>query len=140
MQQCNFFPRKGLICKWRAECHLVEMLVHSMLQLLLWWRPFMVIFLPALRISLPTASSPTWPLHSSSRVDTDSWLVRLRTQAHIILHIKVLHCRLHSIRQHGLCIFEGATLQFVKAILELTYSTAACSFLVLYLSPQEGSS
>lgn len=33
--------------------------------------------LPALRISRPTASSPICPLHSSRRVDTDSWLVRL---------------------------------------------------------------
>lgn len=28
--------------------------------------------LPALSISLPTANSPAWPLHSSNSVDMDS--------------------------------------------------------------------
>lgn len=36
--------------------------------------------LPALKISLPVANSPAWPLHNSRRVDTDSWLVRLKVQ------------------------------------------------------------
>lgn len=44
-------------------------------------------FVPALRISLPTASSPIWPLHSSSRVDTDSWLVRLWAQKDKHVHL-----------------------------------------------------